>query len=207
MLDPMERTLRAINAVSVTVPPLTTRAPMMGEKQGREYLFISPAGFLTLKDQGKLTVWQRLRGDYYGLVDDAHAEDAFRYAQLIDVDAICRARVAQPEKHSKLSFVRGFARGSSSIKRLSRSVRRMGSRFKRGTSGDKTSKGVDAASTVSCARSSNGDSAVSSDVASSSVGDGGCSARKSTKNSRLGFFSTSGSSTGSHNEPGTSSFA
>lgn len=112
-------------------------------------------------------------------------DDALRHAQLINVDDICRTRVAQNDKHAKLSFVRGFARASS-IKRISRSVRRMGSRFKRGSSGDKGTKHDSSADGEESHGRNSADGSETSSEATTTVGDGGNS--RAARKVRLRFL-------------------
>lgn len=50
-----------IRSVSVT-----TRVPRRGERDGREYHFLSPATFARMRRQGQLLEWARVHGAYYG---------------------------------------------------------------------------------------------------------------------------------------------
>jgi len=45
---------------------VTTRRPRRGERQGREYLFVSPARFRQLRRAGELLEWARVHDAYYG---------------------------------------------------------------------------------------------------------------------------------------------
>jgi len=45
---------------------VTTRLPRMGEKNGRDYHFISEKEFLRLRKTGKLLEWAKIHGYYYG---------------------------------------------------------------------------------------------------------------------------------------------
>lgn len=45
---------------------VTTRPPRTGEKNGREYHFISEKEFLRLRKTGKLLEWAKIHGFYYG---------------------------------------------------------------------------------------------------------------------------------------------
>ncbi|HXF49526.1 MAG TPA: guanylate kinase [Verrucomicrobiae bacterium] len=45
---------------------VTTRPPRSGEKNGREYHFISEKEFLRLRKTGKLLEWAKIHGYYYG---------------------------------------------------------------------------------------------------------------------------------------------
>ena len=57
----LRRMPRLIRSVSVT-----TRAPRPGERQGRDYRFISPNTFARLRQTGALLEWARVHGAYYG---------------------------------------------------------------------------------------------------------------------------------------------
>lgn len=50
-------------AFSVTC---TTRPRRPGEKEGRDYFFVTPAQFLKMRREGKLLEWARVHGNYYG---------------------------------------------------------------------------------------------------------------------------------------------
>ena len=45
---------------------MTTRAPRSGERQGRDYRFISLATFQQLRRSGRLLEWARVHNAYYG---------------------------------------------------------------------------------------------------------------------------------------------
>lgn len=45
---------------------MTTRPPREGEKEGREYFFVSEARFQELLEQGELLEWARVYNFYYG---------------------------------------------------------------------------------------------------------------------------------------------
>lgn len=45
---------------------VTTRVPRRGERDGREYHFLSPATFARMRRQGQLLEWARVHGAYYG---------------------------------------------------------------------------------------------------------------------------------------------
>ena len=44
----------------------TTRAPRIGEVNGREYHFVSQKDFASLREQGALAEWAEVHGQYYG---------------------------------------------------------------------------------------------------------------------------------------------
>ena len=52
---------RLVRSVSVT-----TRAPRVGEREGRDYRFVSPAAFERLKRSGQLLEWAKVHGAFYG---------------------------------------------------------------------------------------------------------------------------------------------
>jgi guanylate kinase len=52
---------RLVRSVSVT-----TRPPRRGERDGRDYQFVSPAAFETLRRSGGLLEWARVHGARYG---------------------------------------------------------------------------------------------------------------------------------------------
>ena len=45
---------------------VTTRPPRRGERQGRDYRFVSPAVFEQLRRSGQLLEWARVHGAWYG---------------------------------------------------------------------------------------------------------------------------------------------
>ncbi len=45
---------------------VTTRAPRAGEKNGREYRFVSIHEFERLRESGKLLEWAKIHGNFYG---------------------------------------------------------------------------------------------------------------------------------------------
>ncbi|MDR9501859.1 MAG: guanylate kinase [Desulfurivibrionaceae bacterium] len=60
----------------------TTRAPRQGEKDGREYHFVSREAFLALRDQGGFLEWAEVHGNFYGT---SREEVAARVARGLDV--------------------------------------------------------------------------------------------------------------------------
>ena len=52
---------RLVRSVSVT-----TRRPRLGERQGRDYRFLSVAAFRRLQRSGELLEWAKVHGAYYG---------------------------------------------------------------------------------------------------------------------------------------------
>lgn len=52
------------------VVTVTTRPQRNGEVDGRDYYFISPQGFMDLRDGGKLLEWANVYGNYYGVPKD-----------------------------------------------------------------------------------------------------------------------------------------
>lgn len=57
----LRRLPRLVRSVSVT-----TRAPRWGERHGRDYHFVSPAGFERLQRSGALLEWATVHGASYG---------------------------------------------------------------------------------------------------------------------------------------------
>ena len=57
----MRRMRRLARSVSVT-----TRPARPGERDGRDYRFISPRAFRALQRRGRLLEWARVHGQYYG---------------------------------------------------------------------------------------------------------------------------------------------
>ena len=51
--------------ISVSISS-TTRAPRMGEKDGREYHFVDVQSFLEMVSQGEFLEWAEVHGNYYG---------------------------------------------------------------------------------------------------------------------------------------------
>lgn len=45
---------------------VTTRSPRPGEREGRDYYFISESEFMRLRDMGELLEWAHVFGNYYG---------------------------------------------------------------------------------------------------------------------------------------------
>ncbi|MBI2496022.1 MAG: guanylate kinase [Candidatus Omnitrophica bacterium] len=59
------RLLRALPRLTRSVS-VTTRPMRRGERQGRDYDFVSPAAFHRLRRAGQLLEWARVHGAYYG---------------------------------------------------------------------------------------------------------------------------------------------
>jgi len=63
----LDRLLKNKLAKSISV---TTRSKRSGERQGRDYFFVSPGGFLRLIKSKKILEWTRYLGYYYGTKKD-----------------------------------------------------------------------------------------------------------------------------------------
>ena len=61
----VERLLRTIRGLARSVS-VTTRPPRRGERDGRDYLFVSPATLNRLRRSGQLLEWARVHEAYYG---------------------------------------------------------------------------------------------------------------------------------------------
>ena len=61
----VERLLRAVPRLERSVS-VTTRPPRPGERQGRDYRFVTPEAFERLRRSGALLEWARVHGAYYG---------------------------------------------------------------------------------------------------------------------------------------------
>jgi guanylate kinase len=60
------------------LPSFTTRPIRIGEKDGREHLFISEEKFLSLKEAGYVTVYTYYDNNYYGaLIEQLHKYDVY----------------------------------------------------------------------------------------------------------------------------------
>lgn len=57
---------KRIQKALVKTISMTTRSPRSGEKNGRDYLFVSLPKFLRYKDSGYFLEWQKVFDNYYG---------------------------------------------------------------------------------------------------------------------------------------------
>jgi len=57
---------KRIQKALVKTISMTTRSPRSGEKNGRDYLFVSLPKFLGYKDSGHFLEWQKVFDNYYG---------------------------------------------------------------------------------------------------------------------------------------------
>ena len=86
----------------------TTRAPRQGERDGRDYHFISRKRFMALKSQGKFLEYARYGGEWYGTLKSEikRIHDLGRHVLLdIDVQGARRVRKAYPPPMSVNIFV------------------------------------------------------------------------------------------------------
>ena len=72
----------------------TTRAPRKGEREGRDYRFISLTEFERMIEQGKWAEWAKVHGNYYG----TSANDIEKYLSagrdvLLDIDVQGAAQI------------------------------------------------------------------------------------------------------------------
>ena len=64
-----KRLLRRIAGLRYSVS-YTTREPRRGEKDGKDYFFVSPADFRAMVRRGEFLEWQKVFGRYYGTSSD-----------------------------------------------------------------------------------------------------------------------------------------
>ncbi len=82
--------------VSVSV---TTRLPRPGEIEGRDYYFISPAGFQILLAKGQLLEWARIHGHFYGTFKETVTSSVAAGMDLlleIDIQGARQVREKEP---------------------------------------------------------------------------------------------------------------
>jgi len=89
---------------------VTTRPPRAGEKNGRDYHFVSEKEFLRLRDTGKLLEWAKIHGSYYGTPRISLKSRRKRAVVLFDVNRQgARAiKKASPEAVSVFIFSPGW---------------------------------------------------------------------------------------------------
>jgi len=72
----------------------TTRAPRKGEREGRDYRFISLAEFERMIEQGKWAEWAKVHGNYYGTsADDIENHLSAGRDVLLDIDVQGTAQI------------------------------------------------------------------------------------------------------------------
>lgn len=84
----------------------TTRTPRKGERDGRDYHFISPAEFERMIEQGKWAEWAKVHGNYYGTSAD-YIENHLGAGRdvLLDIDVQGAAQILKRYPDSVPIFI------------------------------------------------------------------------------------------------------
>jgi guanylate kinase len=85
---------------------VTTRPPRPGERDGRDYFFVSEAAFKAMRDRGDLVEWAEVHGQYYGTpkhyVDKQLAEGR---DLLLDIDVQGALQVKRRFPNAVMIFI------------------------------------------------------------------------------------------------------
>jgi guanylate kinase len=85
---------------------LTTRAPRLGETNGREYFFVTPEEFLQIRDRGGLLEWEELFGHFYGSSRDYVSRSlAEGYGVVFDIDVRGAKRLKKSYPSATFIFI------------------------------------------------------------------------------------------------------
>jgi guanylate kinase len=84
----------------------TTRPPRHGEREGRDYHFVSEETFLTMREAGAFVEWAFVHGNYYGTSID-QLEEQLRQAEdvLLEIDVQGARQVKTRFPHACFIFV------------------------------------------------------------------------------------------------------
>ncbi len=84
----------------------TTRAPRAGEKEGRDYRFVSQDRFQALRDEGAFAEWARVHDNFYGTLL-APLQELFSQGRdvLLDVDVQGAAQLRLSLPHAFFVFI------------------------------------------------------------------------------------------------------
>ena len=84
----------------------TTRPPRHGEREGRDYHFVSEETFLTMRQGGSFVEWAFVHGNYYGTSID-QLEEQLRQAEdvLLEIDVQGARQVKMRFPHACFIFV------------------------------------------------------------------------------------------------------
>jgi guanylate kinase len=84
----------------------TTRPPRHGEREGRDYHFVSEETFLTMREGGAFVEWALVHGNYYGTSVD-QLEEQLRQAEdvLLEIDVQGARQVKTRFPHACFIFV------------------------------------------------------------------------------------------------------
>ena len=84
----------------------TTRTPRKGEREGRDYRFISLANFERMIEQGKWVEWAQVHGNYYGTsADDIEKHLNAGRDVLLDIDVQGAAQILKRYPDSVPIFI------------------------------------------------------------------------------------------------------
>lgn len=84
----------------------TTRPPREGEKNGKDYRFISEEDFLTLIEEGRFLEWARVHGQYYGtLTEDVEKALSQGLDVLLEIDVQGALQIREKMADNVLVFV------------------------------------------------------------------------------------------------------
>lgn len=91
-----ERLVRSCPQRFVLSVSATTRAPRAGERNGRQYRFVSRAEFEAMIENGELAEWARVHGRYYGTpLRNLTAEECGGRTPVLDIDVQGARQVAE----------------------------------------------------------------------------------------------------------------
>lgn len=84
----------------------TTRVPRQGEREGKDYRFISPPEFERMIEQGKWAEWAKVHGNYYGTsADDIENHLSVGRDVLLDIDVQGTAQILKRYPDSVSIFI------------------------------------------------------------------------------------------------------
>jgi guanylate kinase len=85
---------------------VTTRPPRRGEKNGREYFFITPEKFKQMIKQKKFVEWALVYGNYYGTLKETLTKTVNKGKDvLLDIDVVGGLNIKKFFKQACLIFV------------------------------------------------------------------------------------------------------